>query len=226
MKIFASLTFAALINCASPVASADLLRFSVPDGRILNEFYRAGPVAAHVALTSGSQARLVVAFPAGNSGVGLWFQTTESSTDWKLATPPRPVTRLDARRRPLHGIEFVIETPAPELRVRGAVLSSVRVLRDYELQEKAPPEVLVAPQATTGAIEWARDRLDGAPGYRLAFEALDGSHQADAALLDQVRLVQHAVVVAARQPHDQAHVALHEASLRALLGAARSGDAS
>ena len=33
-----------------------------------------------------------------------------------------------------------------ELRPRGAVLSSVRVLRDYELQGKAPAEVMVAPQ--------------------------------------------------------------------------------
>ncbi len=163
------------VIASTAVADTAGLTFRIDEGRNLNGFLRSGPVAAHLLLRSGNEPRILVAFPAGNSGVGLWFQTTESSTDWKLATPPRPVTRLDARRRPLHGIEFVIETPAPELRVRGAVLSSVRVLRDYELQEKAPPEVLVAPQATTGVIEWARDRLDGAPGYRLAFEALDGS---------------------------------------------------
>ena len=51
---------------------------------------------------------------------------------------------LDPKRRPLHGIEFEVEADAPELRPRAAVLSSVRVLRDYELQGKAPAEVMVA----------------------------------------------------------------------------------
>ncbi len=160
---------------STAVADTAGLAFRIDEGRNLNSFLRSGPVAAHLLLRSGNEPRILVAFPAGNSGVGLWFQTTHSSMDWKLTAPPRPVTRLDAGKRPLHGIEFEIETPAAELRVRGAVLSSVRVLRDYELQAQASPEVLVAPQATNGTIEWARDRLDGAPGYRLAFEALDGS---------------------------------------------------
>ncbi len=163
------------VIASTAVADTAGLAFRIDEGRNLNSFLRSGPVAAHLLLRSGNDPRILVAFPAGNSGVGLWFQTTEASTDWKLVAPPRPVTRLDGRKRPLHGIEFEIETPAPELRVRGAVLSSVRVLRDYELQEKAPPEVRVAPKTTKETIEWARDRLDGAPGYRLAFEALDGS---------------------------------------------------
>jgi hypothetical protein len=164
-----------LVMAATAGADTTGLDFRIDEGRNLNSFVRAGPVAAHLLLRSGTEPRILVAFPAGNSGVGLWFQTTGTATDWKLITPPRPLTRLDARKRPLHGIEFELETSAPELHVRGAVLSSVRVLRDYELQGAAPREVLAKPAVASGKVEWARDRLDGAPGYRLAFEALDGS---------------------------------------------------
>ena len=80
--------------------------------------------------------------------------------------------RSTSRRRELHGIEFEVATDAVELRPRGAVLSSVRVLRDYELQRNAPAEVMVASaRRRRGASSWARDRLDGAAGYRLTIEA-------------------------------------------------------
>jgi len=116
-----------------------------------------------------------VAFPAGNSGVGLWFETTSRPVAWKLVTPPAPVTVLDEKRRPLRGIEFEVEADAAELHPRAAVLSSVRVLRDYELQRKAPPEVMVAPRRAGDRLSWARDRLDAAAGYRLVIEARAGA---------------------------------------------------
>ena len=47
--------------------------FVQKEGLNLNSFVRKGPVAAHIVLRSGSDPRLIVAFPAGNSGVGLWF---------------------------------------------------------------------------------------------------------------------------------------------------------
>ncbi len=114
-------------------------------------------------------------FPAGNSGVGLWFEKTTRPVAWTLVMPPRPVMVLDQKRRPLHGIEFEVESDASELRPRAAVLSSVRVLRDYELQGKAPAEVMVAPRGTADRLSWMRDRLDAAAGYRLTIEALGGA---------------------------------------------------
>ena len=116
-----------------------------------------------------------MAFPAGNSGVGLWFEKTTRPVAWTLVTPPRPVMVLDQKRRPLHGIEFEVESDASELRPRAAVLSSVRVLRDYELQGRAPAEVMVAPRGTADRLSWMRDRLDAAAGYRLTIEALGGA---------------------------------------------------
>src|SRR5258708_14242089 len=49
------------------------LAFDVSEGPNLNSFLREGPVAAHLLLRSGLDPRILIAFPAGNSGVGLWF---------------------------------------------------------------------------------------------------------------------------------------------------------
>jgi len=61
---------------AGPTARAmpeSPLQFDVAEGRNLNSFVRQGPVAAHLVLRSGRDLRILTAFPAGNSGVGLWF---------------------------------------------------------------------------------------------------------------------------------------------------------
>jgi hypothetical protein len=162
------------VSLAQAQVSAPPLVFRIDEGHNLNSFVRAGPVAAHLLLRSGNDARILVAFPAGNSGVGLWFARSREPVDWKLLASPRPITALDGKRRELHGIEFEIEVAARELRLRGAVLSSIRVLRDYELQSTVPAEVMVAPRAGGGAVSWSRDRLDGAAGYQLAIESTNG----------------------------------------------------
>ena len=64
------------------------------EGLNLNSFVKTGPVAAHVLLRSGMDPRLIVAFPAGNSGVGLWFARTVASAEWAITEAPRPITRV------------------------------------------------------------------------------------------------------------------------------------
>ena len=54
------------------INEGEKLHFVVQEGKIYNEFYGQGRVAAHMLLTSGLRPRLIVAFPAGNSGVSLW----------------------------------------------------------------------------------------------------------------------------------------------------------
>ena len=163
-----------------PVARAQspepvTLAFRIDEGRNINSFLRAGPVAAHLLLRQGNEPRILVAFPAGNSGVGLWFEQTTSPVTWVLTAPPRAVAIRDGKQRLLHGIEFEIAADVAALRPRAAVLSSVRVLRDYELLATAPAEVMVAPRTGAGGISWARDRLDGAAGFSLSVDALAGS---------------------------------------------------
>jgi hypothetical protein len=164
------------------IAEAPSLSFRLDEGRNINSFTRAGAVAAHLLLRSGTQPRVLVAFPAGNSGVGLWFAKSEKPVSWTLVGSPRAVTQKDAKGRVLRGIEAEVladvqtapSAGAPAtLRMERAVLSSVRVLRDYEALHTVPDELVVSPELENSRrLVWSRDRLDDAAGYRLSIEAL------------------------------------------------------
>ena len=143
------------VSAGSSAATRDL-SFRIDEGQNINSFLRDGPVAAHLLLRSGHQPRVLVAFPAGNSGVGLWFEKTAAPISWTLVTPPRPLNTLDGKGRPLHGIEFEVTTDAAELKPRAAVLSSIRVLRDFELLSKAPDEVRVMVAQERASAVWAQ----------------------------------------------------------------------
>ncbi|MDE3210218.1 MAG: hypothetical protein KGM46_05715 [Pseudomonadota bacterium] len=149
--------------------------FSRSEGLNLNSFVRQGDVAAHVVLRSGTQPRLIVAFPAGNSGVGLWFDAVTPAATWTLASPVRPLSEKDAKGRALHGVTFEARLHAATLVPKQALLSSIRVLRDYQGAGTAPREVLTAAQVHGDSMAWARDRLDGAPGYALRLKIVDGA---------------------------------------------------
>ena len=122
------------------------LSFDVNEGPNLNSFLREGPVAAHLLLRSGLDPRILVAFPAGNSGVGLWFSHDTRPVRWALRGRPQPLTTKDARGRPLFGMTAeAIATGSTDLRFKQAVLSSVRVLRDYQALGTFPAEVAHPP---------------------------------------------------------------------------------
>jgi hypothetical protein len=149
--------------------------YQVVEGENLNYFLRDGASAAHLLLRSGQDLRVLVAFPAGDSGVGLWFEHQWTPCEWTLDTAPIATQAPDAQGRALHGITFEASVATNHLVIKQAVLSSVRVLRDYQTDGAAPPEVLVRPEQSIKKLSWSRDRLDGAPGYRLSFEITDGS---------------------------------------------------
>ncbi len=163
-----------MMSAPAAMSAEPTLSFRIDEGRNLNSFVRQGPVAAHLLLRSGEEPRILVAFPAGNSGVGLWFEKTIAMT-WSLVSPPKPIQMTDDKQRPLYGIEFEVTTGVRELKPAGAVLSSVRVLRDYELQRQAPAEVLTAARELRNLLTWSRDRLDGAAGFRLSIQAREGA---------------------------------------------------
>jgi hypothetical protein len=153
------------------------LQYSVQEGPILNRFFRQGSVAAHLLLRGGTQPRLLIAFPAGNSGVGVWFEPTAGEARWSIDSAIRPVQVRDSRGRALNGIAVDAVVTAPSLRVREAVLSSVRELRDYQALGKANPLVNTAVEVHGNTLSWSRDRLDGAPGYRLKLAVIRGHLQ-------------------------------------------------
>jgi hypothetical protein len=156
------------------------LAFDVEEGANLNSFLREGPVAAHLLLRAGQDPRILIAFPAGNSGVGLWFSHGAQPVRWALQGKPQPLITKDARGRPLYGMTAeAIATGATDLGLKQAVLSSVRVLRDYQALGTFPAEVAASPTRQDSTITWARDRLDGAAGYRLSVQVTHGALHAD-----------------------------------------------
>ncbi|MGN8000493.1 hypothetical protein [Sphingomonas sp. 22176] len=165
---------AALLLTGAAFGATQVEQYAMREGLNLNSFTRAGPVAAHVVLRSGRQPRLLVAFPAGNSGTALWFEPLAKDAEWRIEGSPRPITLRDAKGRPLHGVRFVATIDAERLVPHQAVLSSIRVIRDYQALGKAPAAVLTAPRTTGDGIRWSRDRLDGAAGYDLAMNVIGG----------------------------------------------------
>ncbi|MGH8174928.1 MAG: hypothetical protein ACREV5_01540 [Steroidobacter sp.] len=179
MNVIASIASAFVAVSATlgvpDAAASQPLRFSAPEGAVLNEFYRQGPVAAHVVLTPGRTPRLVVAFPAGNSGAAVWFDARSGALSW------RPDVKVDAAYRTLadgselRGVTVDVAATGGAIAVRQAITSSVRVIRNYEDSGEAPPEILAEPRLSEREVVWARRRLDGAPGYYLSIEVLGGT---------------------------------------------------
>lgn len=161
-----------LLLLCSPVRAEPELRFAASQGSIDNYFYRKGAVAAHLVLRSGASPRIVFAFPAGNSGAGLWFDGTAA---WKLRKPVKPVqiTLSDGRVR--RGVSAEIVVDRQQLVVERALLGSVRVLRDFGYGNSIPVEVEATPVIAGNVISWQRRRLDGGPGYAMTVELLNGT---------------------------------------------------
>jgi glycogen debranching enzyme len=153
--------------------AAPELAYRVTEGQNLNAFLRDGPVAAHLLLRNGTDPRILVAFPAGNSGVGLWFEPLAQPATWTLDQSPRAATAPGVKG-PQPAIVTIASIAAPQLRIKQAVLSSVRFLRDYQSVGRFPAELAVDPMVNGDTIRWSRARLDGAPGYLLQLRVLSG----------------------------------------------------
>jgi hypothetical protein len=173
---FAAALLAVAYAAVAPAAGApEALRLSVPEGRVLNEFYRNGPVAAHLVLTGGQVPRIVIAFPAGNSGAAVWLASRSDAFSWQ------PQVSLDAAHRRLadgsllHGVTAELVATGGPVTVTQAITGSIRSIRDYQDTRHAPSEVVVAPQVSDRSLIWERRRLDGAGGYFLSIEVLRGA---------------------------------------------------
>lgn len=168
-----------------PVTAPELA-YQLTEGQNLNAFVREGPVAAHLLLRNGSDPRILVAFPAGNSGVGLWFDTVPRGATWRMEQAPRP-TSAPGIAGPQPAVVTIATIDAPQLRIKQAVLSSIRFLRDYQSVGRFPKEVAVDPVIAGNTIRWSRPRLDGKPGYLLQVRLLSGSIRGGALVADAGR---------------------------------------
>jgi hypothetical protein len=152
-------------------SSADeTLAFEIDDGAIKNYFFRHGPVAAHVLVTAGAEPRVIVAFPAGNTGVGVWFAKTGAPVKFAIDGDVTGVERGDGMR----GVAAVLASDADRLEVRGAVLGSIRTLRDYAILGKKPAET--EHQISAGPpVVLRRTTADGKHHVELVLEPQTGT---------------------------------------------------
>jgi hypothetical protein len=174
MRGFCTLALLMLVASGQAWAAPPELAYRIVEGQNLNAFVRDGKVAAHLLLRNGVDPRILVAFPAGNSGVGLWFETTAKPVTWRIDSDLQPLTTQDAKGRPLYGIKTLVTIDAARLTVKQAVLSNVRFLRDYQAVGKFPAEVATTAVVAGDTITYARDRIDGASGYRLVLRVVEG----------------------------------------------------
>ena len=159
------------------------LAFRIDQGGEINAFLRDGELAAQLVLRAGPAPRLIIAFPAGDSGIGVWLHAPDGrAVHWRLLQAPQPLRLPDAQGRPLRGLQIDLEADVGTLQLDQVLLSSVRVLRNYEAGSAVPAQVRSLPHLQGDRLDWSRERLDGAAGYRLSIEALDGAHVAPSGL--------------------------------------------
>jgi hypothetical protein len=166
---------ALLLSALSAAAAApppETLSFSVIEGSVRNYFYRRGGAAAHVLASSGESPRLIAAFPAANSGIGVWFSTAARPVQLELVGELAGVERQDGMR----GVTGRFSASGP-LRARAMVLGSVRTLRDFVYTGAVPPEVVVRSEAGPPVVV-RRTTLDGKHHFELRLEGLDGARVA------------------------------------------------
>jgi len=156
------------------VAELPELNFSIKEGKIYNKFFRQGKVAAHTLLKSGISPRIVVAFPAGNSGVSLWFNALEQPMQWQEIQQISALQETNKREQLLYGIEAQIMTSAKRLEVKQAVLSNVRVIRDYLHSGVVASEIKNTLSVNKQTVTWYRDRLDDKGSYKLEVVVMQG----------------------------------------------------
>ncbi|MEX3526265.1 MAG: hypothetical protein VB143_01850 [Burkholderia sp.] len=150
------------------------LAFRMDSGGQINAFFRQDKVAAHLLMRSSTKPRLLVVFPAGNSGTGLWFDDTAQAVNWNLETAPSAISNQDHLGRPLYGIASDVSVDTGTLTIHQGLLSNVRFLRDYNGGATVPSQIVVAPGVQGSTAQWQRDRVDGAPGQVLRVTLRDG----------------------------------------------------
>lgn len=137
--------------------TAEPLAFAIDTGGIENHFFQRGPVAAHVVAASGPSPRVIFAFPAGNTGAGLWFEPPAADARLAIEGPILEAAGEGAMR----GVSAVVRVSAPAIRLRGAVMGSIRALRQYAADGTVPPgfEHDIAPRGA--GLVLSRTMFDG-----------------------------------------------------------------
>jgi hypothetical protein len=120
--------------------AGEVLSFGAREGNIRNYFHRQGPTAVHLLTRSGTDPRIIAAFPANNQGIGLWFTSAGSPTEiWAGADAAADLTAgggvtsvvRDEADRNMYGVRATVHSDASTLVAFLPLLAGIRTLRDY-----------------------------------------------------------------------------------------------
>lgn len=180
---FASL-FLAMGACTQPgddraEAPDTGLRFSVSEGQSENHFIRQDGISGHLNLRTHPTPRLIVAFPAGNSGAALFFERAVDDPVWGPVTDIQTIQHQDAAGRTLYGMRADIAIEAEELLLKEADFGSVRFLRKAVNYSKLPPRGMPELTVDGRSLLFYRERPDGASSYHMEVTMLEGRLDTD-----------------------------------------------
>ncbi len=161
-----------------PHRSADVpdaeLFFAISEGRSDNYFIRQGGVSAHLSLQSAPAPRIVVAFPAGNSGAMLRFSNVDGATAWGAVRDVSIIEARDAAGLVLRGIRADIDVGVDRLVLLDADVGSIRFLRKAVDAPTLARRAEAARQVDGERLQISRERPDGQSSYLAEVQVLTG----------------------------------------------------
>lgn len=154
------------------------LRFSISEGGSDNFFIRDSGISAHLNLQARPAPRLVVAFPAGNSGAALFFRQADEEQPWGAVSDLQTIEFADNQGRQLHGLRADISIETGTLILDDADVGSVRFLRKAVDYSALPPRPAPDIRLDGNRLRVSRERPDGLSAYVMEMEVLAGELRA------------------------------------------------
>ena len=155
------------------------LRFSISEGQSDNHFIQQNGISAHLNLRTYPTPRLIVAFPAGNSGAALFFHKVVDGPTWGSVTDMQTIERTDERGRTVYGMQADIDIQAETISLEEADVGSIRFLRKAVDYSRLPPRKMPDVRIDGNRVHFSRERPDGQSGYVMDVEVLAGDLQTE-----------------------------------------------
>ena len=155
------------------------LRFSISEGQSDNHFIRQNGISGHLNLRAFPKPRLIIAFPAGNSGAALFFGKAGDDPIWGSVGEVQVIERTDKAGRTLYGMQADINVGAETISLEEADVGSIRFLRKAVDYSRLPPRAMPDVRIDGNRVHFSRERPDGESSYIMDVEILAGDLQTE-----------------------------------------------
>lgn len=152
-----------------PGSNTDLSRKYV-EGLNEDHLFREGSVAAHTYINNNKAGRpyFFVAMPEGNTGFGMWFKSSEAAPKLQSASAVSSVNRGR-----MHGSQIEMKAQSHSLTLDKSILSSMRFVRDQELDAPVPERVFKQNTVIEGrTLTITRKSFNRVTNYEMKLEVL------------------------------------------------------